>query len=591
MAPLKSNVATISSPQPGVSDRDYRYKQFCVGRMIGMRVNRFSWWTHWRELADYFLPRRYKWLITPNQQSRGSPINQHIIDDTGTFAARNLASGILSGKSSPTRPWLKLKINRIDSTQTSPTSLWLKECERLMYLVFAESNFYNSMATFYYDLVIFGTATMLIYEDFDNVINCYNPCAGEYYVDIDGAYRPVVLYREFTKTVSAVVDEFGYDNCSAAVKQLYDQHTGANITREIIVAHAIEPNDDDRDFGIPKSFKFREVYWEWGGSASPQAGFNYPPAFLRKRGFHEQPFITVRWDLVSNDPYGRSPAMDALGDQKQLQLETRRKAQAIDKMVNPPLVADVQLKNQPASLLPGGMTYVSGFAQSGKAAIASIYDTKFPVKEISEDLQEVRTRIGRVFFNDLFQTITQYQTRSNVTATEIDARRAEAMIMLGPVLERIDNEGLKPLVERVFGMMSRAGIFPPAPAEIQGSHINIEFISMLATAQEASAAGGIERLFAIAGGLVGVDPAVMDNIDVDYAVDKYSSLLNNDPRIIRSPDQLKAIRNERRQAQQQQQMAEQVDAAQKLAAGAKTLSETDVGGGQNAIQALAGGGP
>ena len=98
------------------------------GRLIGLRVNRYSWWVHARELADYLLPRRYKWLITPNMMSRGSPINQHILDSTGTLAARNLASAMMSGMSSPTRPWFRLKINRIDSTQTSPTALWLAEC-------------------------------------------------------------------------------------------------------------------------------------------------------------------------------------------------------------------------------------------------------------------------------------------------------------------------------------------------------------------------------------------------------------------------------------------------------------------------------
>ena len=85
--------------------------------------------------------------------------------------------------------------------------------------------------------------------------------------------------------------------------------------------------------------------------------------------------------------------MDGLPDQKQCQLETRRKAQAIDKMVNPPLVADVQLKNQPANLTPGGVTYVAGYTASGKPGFASVYDTKFPVAEITEDLGEVRQRL------------------------------------------------------------------------------------------------------------------------------------------------------------------------------------------------------
>jgi hypothetical protein len=569
---------------PEVSPTDLAYHRFVTGRLLAMRVNRYSWWTHWRELADYFLPRRYKWIITPNQMARGSPINQHIIDNTGTFAARNLAAGLLSGKTPPTRPWLKLMVNRIDSTGTNPVSLWLAECERLMYLVFRESNFYYSFAQFLYDLVIFGTAVIIGYEDYEDVVNWQNPCAGEYYVDIDGNFRPCILYREFTMTISAVVDEFGIDNVTQSTKTAYELPDGSGRTREIIVAHAIEPNNDGKDFGLPKGMEYRECFWEWGGSTSPQSGQQMPPAFLRKRGFYEQPMAIGRWDIVSNDPYGRSPGMDALGDQKQLQLETRRKAQAIDKMVNPPLVADVQLKNQPASLLPGGITYVSGFAQTGKAAIASIYDTKFPINEITEDLNEVRERIKRVFFNDLFQVASQFETRSNVTAFEWDMRKSESMLMLGPVMERIDHEVLKPIVERTFNMMARAKIFPPAPAEIANQEINMEFVSMLAQAQDATAAGSIERVMGFIGGIVGVAPDVMDKIDLDYAVDKYSTLLKNDPKIIRSKDAVEQIRQAR---MQQNQQAQQAAIAEQLSKGAKTLSETNVGG-TTALDAMAG---
>jgi hypothetical protein len=520
--------------------------------------------------------------------TRGSPINQHILDSTGTLAARNLASGMMSGISSPTRPWFRLKIGKQDSTQTSPVSLWLAECERLMMLVFQSSNFYNSIAIVYYDLVIFGTAVMLIYEDFDNVIHCYNPCFGEYYVDNDGKFRPLIFFREFTLTVDQVVNQFGEENCSPQVKQLYKEGKAA-LTREIVVAHAIEPNDDHRKFDIPPNFKFREVYWEWGGSTSPQGGISYAPGFLRKRGFNEAPHVAVRWDLVSNDAYGRSPGMDALPDVKQLQQEVRRKAQAIDKAVNPPMVADVQLKNQPASLLPGGTTYIAGMMQTGNAGFAPVYGNWKPdIGAISEDLNEIRQRIKTTFYNDLFQVISQFETRSNVSATEIDARKSEALIMLGPVLERIEYEMLSPIIERTFAIMSRARILPPPPAEIQGANIDIDYVSMLTQAQLASATSGIERTLQVAGGLVGVDPSVMDNIDIDFAIEKYSTLMNNDPRLIRSPQALQAIRQQRQQQQAQAAQAQQAEQAQKLAAGAKTLSETDVGGGKNALQGMLG---
>jgi hypothetical protein len=45
-----------------------------------LRTERYSWWQHWSQLATYIFPRRYRWLVTPNQMNRGSPINGAIID-------------------------------------------------------------------------------------------------------------------------------------------------------------------------------------------------------------------------------------------------------------------------------------------------------------------------------------------------------------------------------------------------------------------------------------------------------------------------------------------------------------------------------
>lgn len=576
----KVRMATARQAPGREAEPDVAFRKAAEARLIGLRVNRFSWWVHWREMADYVLPRRYKWIITPNQMARGSPINQHILDSTGTLAARNLAAGMMMGCSDPTKQWFKYKINRIDSTQTSPISMWLAECERLVRLIFAESNFYTSLAIFYLDLVIFGTAVMLIYEDYDNVIRCINPCLGEYYVDNDGLFRPQVLCREFTLTTAQTAEMFGVENLSPSTAGLWAQG-GSSLTKELVVAHMIEPNIDGRKYGIPDQFKFRECYWEWGGSASPQGGSSYSPGLLRQGGFHESPAIICRWDLVSNDAYGRSPGMDALPDIKQLQLETKRLTQGIDKMVNPPLVADVQLKNQPASLIPGGITYISGMMAQGRPGMSPVYTVNPQVGDMKEQIKEIQARIGQTFYNDLFRVISQFETRSNVTATEIDARRAEAMLMLGPVLERLNHEAFAPIHERVFGIASRAGILPPAPPEIQGRAINVEFTSMIELAQNANQASGIERLFQIMGSLAGIDPAVTDNVDIDFGLDQISYLYNNNPRLIRSPQQLQAIRQQRQQQQQAQAQAQQADTAQKLAAGAKTLAETPLSGGRS----------
>jgi hypothetical protein len=563
------------------SPKDERLRAFQQGRLLGMRTNRYSWWTHARELADFILPRRYKWLITQNQQNRGSPINQHILDSTGTLSARNLAAGIFSGVCPPTRPWIRYKWGKIDSTQSGPIPIWLKQCEDLTYAVLAASGFYTAMAVFLFDLVVFGTAALLIYEDFDNVISCINPCFGEYYVDIDGKYRPVIFYREFTYTISQCVDEFGWENCSSMIQNAYDNASGAYLTREVIIAHAIEPNTEPEKYGIPANFKYRETFWEWGGTTTPQGG-TISKGFLRKRGFTERAAIVGRWDLVANDPYGRSPGMDALPDIKQLQQETRRKAQGIDKGINPPLVADAQLKNQPASLLPGGITFLQGLMTTGNDGMKPTYGSWKPdIVAITADIALVQARIKDTFFNNLFQVASQFETRSNITAVEWDMRKSESLVMLGPVLDRLRFEVLSPIIDRVWGIMNRANIIPTPPGEVAGQNVDVEFVSILQTSQQAAMAGSIERMLQMASTMAGIDPAVTDNIDFDMAFDIYAKMLATDPRIIRAPAQLTAIRKQRAQQQAQQQ---QLQSAETLAKAGANASNIDVGGGQNLVQ-------
>ena len=556
----------------GEHSDNYELRQRAENRMAGLRSNRYSWWVHAQELANYYLPRRYKWIITPNQAARGSPINQHIIDSTGTLAARTLASGLLAGLSNPSTPWFKFMIDGEDDAG-SDVVRWLAECARRMYTVFQESNFYNAMATMYFDLVIFGTAVVIIYEDFENVIHCYNPCFGEYFVDSLSRFESVVLYREFVLTIAQIEDQFGYENMSPGLQRQFD-NGGASLTREYVVMCAIEPNLEPYG-GIPKMFKFREVYWEAGSSRDN---------ILRKCGYHDFPAVVPRWDLTGNDPYGRSPAMDALGDVKQLQQETKRKAQAIDKMVNPPMTADVQMKNQPASLLPGGITYVNGLSRD-RPGFTTVYTVMPPIAEMKQDIQEVQERIKRIFFNNLFTDISDLQTVR--TAEEIIARQEEKLLML-PTIKRIDNEALARAIERTWGIMLRGGLLPRPPPAAAGKFVAIKYTSPFAMAMKAAETGAVERVMQFAGNLVAVDPTVMDNFDLDSTAHVYSDMIGADPRILRKESDRDGIRAARAKARQTAQVQQETAAAVQ---GANVLSQTDVGGGQNALERMLGGAP
>lgn len=540
-------------------------------RIGGLRNDRYSWWVSWRELADYFMPRRYRWFISPNQANRGSPMNQRIINETGLIALRVLGAGMMAGITSPGRAWFRQTLEDADLAESQNVKLWLDETTKRMLTVFAQSNYYNSLATMYPDLGLFGSAPTIMYEDFDDVIRMYNPCAGEYFLANSDRMEIDTLAREFTLTCYQIAQRFGLENCSSDVKTAV-QTGGAMLSKERVICHIIEPNTDllPNAPGM-KGMPYREMYWEQGASTQ----------LLSLRGFHECPFQAPRWELSGNDAYGRSPGMDALPGNKQLQMEEIRKAQGIDKQVNPPMVADIQMKNQPASMIPGGVTYVSPSANG--VGFKPAYEVRPDLQYMIQDIQGVEARIKSCLYFDLFMMISQLDTVR--TATEIDARREEKLIQLGPVLERFQNEKLSKDIDRTFGIMLRAGLFPPIPPELRGQTIKTEFIGMLAQAQRAVMTSGVERFAGFVGSLSAANPEVLDNVDWDEMVDEYAEMLAISPKIIKPYADVLKIRMQRAQ---QAAEAKQAALTQATVEGAATLGKIPVGGGQTAAGLMLG---
>lgn len=533
-------------------------------RLEAERGVRLSWWTHWALLSAVYCPRRYKWFITPNQYNRGSAMNGQIVDETGVLSARTLQSGMMSGMTSTIRPWFKIRLGVPELDDLQSVKIWQKKVEDQMYRVFDESNFYSCIGIMYLDLAVFGSASMLEYEDFDDVVRFQNNCLGEFFFAADSKQRVTSVFREFTLTVSQIVDQFGLENVCESTREAY-RAGGAQRTLEKIVCHVVEPNTDLWIDGlkkmaglVPSKFKYREVYWERQAT---------PEELLACSGLEESCAISARWNIVGNDAYGYSPGMDAYPATMQLQTEQRRKAEAIDKVVRPPMVGSMAMKSEPSSTLPGSITYVPQL--DGKDGYRAAYQIDPHLQWIIQDIQEVQARIEDTYFVPLFLMISQLETVR--TATEIDARREEKLIQLGPVIERFQNEVLDPVIERTFNIMSRhPGVLPVAPPEIQGMPIKVQYVSMLAEAQRAASTAAIERVMSLTGNLMGVVPSVGDVIDWDEAIRDYADRLGVTPQIVKAIKDVIAIREARAQKEQQAE-ALQVTAAS--VQGAATLAK------------------
>lgn len=563
--------------------------QHLEARLGALRNWRWSWWALWAQLAEYILPRRYKWLVTANTFNRGAYLNTTIIDETATQAMLVCAAGLWTGLTSPSRPWFKLTIQDFHEKQIDAEGkAWLEDTEQKLYTVLAGSNFYNTKAQAFQDVSTFGTAPTIIYEHDEKVIQCMLPCAGEYYLACGSSLVDDVMYREFTLTVNGIVDMFGLDNVPQEVRKLWVQG-GAGLENEFVIGHAIEPNFRiaDRATGkdisvVPAMFPFREVYWLKGKRTEAE---------LSRKGFHEQPFAAMRWSVVSNDPYGRSPGMDVLGSTKQLQQETRRKAEFIEKLVRPPMGGEPELKNEPASIQPGQLTYVP--TGTGKKGFWALFEMNpAALAPMVEDLKEIRERIKDGFFVNIFMAISQMEGVQPRNELELTKRDLERLQVLGPFIQLFETESAGPELKRILSIMARRGIIAPRPPSMRGVPVKIDFISILRLAQRAAETASMERTFAVAGNLsaaakaAGV-PDPIRIINLDEALRSYSDMVSFPSKVLFTADEVMEHDQERAQQAAQQQA---LQATLPAVTAAKTLSETNVGGGQNALGAMLGGG-
>lgn len=517
--------------------------------------DRSSFDPHWRELSDFINPRGSRFLVT--DVNRDDRRNTKIVDPTATLAARTLSSGMMSGITSPARPWFKLATPDPDMMDYGPVKLWLEVVQRRMNEVFNKSNIYQSLPLLYASLGNYSTGAMAVLEDDSDVIRTMMFPIGSYYMANSARGSVDTCFRKFSMTVRQLVMEFGLNNVSDSVKGMWDS---GNYESWIEVIHAVYPNiDRDTAKLNSKNKPVKSVYYEVGGDSDK---------LLRESGFDEFPIMAPRWEVNGEDVYGSScPGMIALGQVKALQLEQKRKSQLIDKATNPPMVGPSSLRNQRVSLLPGDITYIDQV--TGQDGFKPAYLVNPNTADLLADIQDTRQVINSAYFVDLFMMLQNINTRSMPVEAVIEMKE-EKLLMLGPVLERLNDECLNPLIDRTFSIMARKNLLPQPPDVLQGMPLRIEYISVMAQAQKSIGLSSLSSTVGFIGQLAQAKQEALDKLNVDQAIDAFAEMSGVSPTVIVPQEQVEQVREQRAQQQQQQQMVAMGMAA---AQGAKTLSE------------------
>lgn len=545
-----------------------------------LRRERVSYRNTWMDLSEYILPRRGRFFITDTNEGERKDLS--IIDNTATMASRTLSSGMMTGVTSPARPWFKLQTEIDELNKNANVKKYFENVEKEMRSVFLKSNLYNKLPTLYEDMGTFSNGCIFMEEDDEDVVRFTSFPIGSYAVANDKKGRARVFFREFQMSVRQIVDKFGrtnpmnpklidWSNISIAVKNMWENR---NYETMIDVNHFVMPNDEyDPRKPESKYKKFASIYYERGDSSTHQnsgaANNDANQKFLSKKGYDYFPALVVRWKVVGEDAYGTGgPGEVCIGDVKQLQLGEKRIAEAIDQKVKPSMIGPTALRNVKASILPGDITYFD--EREGARGFRRLFEIDFDIRELEGKQSQIRERISRAYYEDLFLMLAN-SDRRQITATEVAERKEEKLLALGPVLESINQDLLDPLIENTYAIMNRRGLLPEIPEELDGQDYNIEYISIMAQAQKLAGIGSIERFLGFVGQASSFDPAVVQKVNIEEAIEIYGDIVGVPATLIKSKEEMEKLRQQQQAAMQAQRESENV--AQMVESG-KSLSET-----------------
>ncbi len=338
-----------------------------------------------------------------------------LFDATAADSADNLAAAMYSLLTPPESMWLDLVPESADSPDAAPAVAALRANIN-------DSNFYTTVHQCYMDLITLGTACLFMAENPIGAASAFSFTAIPMH---DIAVLPGAVFHTTSMPASEVM-------------QRYPSWTPPADIRESV----------KRDPDMPLRLVQCLVGTEF--TAWLDAGGDVENNIVSTGTFETSPYIIFRWSVASGEQYGRGPVLRALPDiktaNKVVELVLKNATIAVSGIWQADDDGVINLAN--INLTPGAII-PKAVGSSGLTPLASGAD--FDVSQLI--LKDLRERIRHAMLADRLGLLSEKE----MTATEILARNADMVRILGATYGRLLHEFIRPLVERGLQILSRRG--------------------------------------------------------------------------------------------------------------------------------------
>ena len=361
------------------------------------------WLNRWKTAMRYTIPTDDADVAT-------------LFDATAADAVDNLAASMYSLLTPPESLWLNL----VRESDLSPDA---ENATNMLRAHLNDSNFYTTIHQCYTDLIVLGTACLFMAE---------NPLGA------DSAFS----FTAIPMTDIAILPGMVFHTTSMPACDLIEKYPSVTLPNHM---KDTVKNNPQTPIRLVQSLVGKDF------TAWIDVGGDLENNIVARGTFETNPYIIFRWSLVSGELYGRSPVLRALPDiktaNKVVELVLKNATIAVSGIWQADDDGVINLAN--INLTPGAII-PKAVGSSGLTPLASGAD--FDVSQIV--LRDLRDRIRHSLLADRLGLLSDKE----MTATEILARNADMVRILGATYGRLLHEFIKPLCERGLQILSRRGL-------------------------------------------------------------------------------------------------------------------------------------
>lgn len=428
-------------------------------------LKQVNWENYYKETMELFCPHREDFHNGVKGQRKGRTVYTSAPYIALDKASNNLQSGIVP----PYRKWINLRPGRLipPEAQEKATKSLQEIRDTLFDNIFA-SNFDIAMSEIFKDLLI-GTACLMVTSTPENPIICSAVPLHQLYFRKGEKGTAETVFRKYKLPYGILK------------KTWYDFKTNTDI--EDMIKADPEKEVDVVEGVIPKRIKFYNMRTE---QEEERDGFGYyvtikgVDGFVVERDMPVNPFIVIRWSLLSGEEWGRGPAIIALNDAKTLNQFIKLHMQSMELTVHPmyTVVDDGVININNIRIGPGSIIPVSANDGVMGATIQPLRSGgNFQAGQI--ETSRLETSINDQLYTEPLGNVNLPVK----TATEISIRQQEISKRVGSAYSRIMYEGIIPFVNLCLYYLDKLNLININDFKVDGHNIAIDAISPLAQSQ------------------------------------------------------------------------------------------------------------